>query len=599
MADLVVKPSIVLGPSDILTVDKFNLAATPVVELSIEDRVDDQSFFRNGNFYSSFWVTPAGVSCPVGVETSNANYWFVKPAGAAVTCKRSSEVPDTNSLFSCELDGNINVGDVVFGQHINGDLSATLRRKCSFSGQIENNSGLTLSPKLEIWTANAFNNFNTLTLVATVDLQTCANAAWTFVSATLNLGAYANVANGLSIDILLPSGTLSAVAKRINFSRIKFQIGELATEFADDVGLFVQTPSVDSTMLQDGCIARPALFLPNVVPTGAYQAKSIKNPDIDDGAIDGRTLKAGAATGNLGYTPVNKAGDTAVGIIDHTVDTVVGATAPATAGVVVETTSANAANDGYFPAIGFKRPGGQERAVGLAVDGRLKTVDKAGVVGYLLDGVHKVQTADLADGSVTLAKLATSLVNLLIAPGTLHHFAGPTPPTGWLICDGTPVSRTTYANLYSAIGTLWGNGDNFSTFNLPDFRGRVPLGYVNSVGSGLTARAFAAKGGEESHVLSVAELASHDHTVSDPGHAHTISDPGHTHTYGGGNQTVFNAQPGSTTIYRNDPNQPTSRNTTGIGIVGAVTNIDVQNTGSGGAHNTMMPFAVVYVIIKT
>lgn len=599
MADLVVKPSIVLGPNDILTVDKFNLAATPVVELSIEDRVDDQSFFRNGNFYSSFWVTPAGVSCPVGVETSNANYWFVKPAGAAVTCKRSSEVPDTNSLFSCELDGNINVTDVAFGQHINGDLSATLRRKCSFSGQIENNSGLTLSPKLEIWTANAFNNFNTLTKVATVDLQTCANAAWTFVSVTLDLGAYANVANGLSIDILLPSGTLSAVTKRINFSRIKFQIGELATEFADDVGLFVQTPSVDSTMLQDGCIARPALFLPNVVPTGAYQAKSIKNPDIDDGAIDGRTLKAGAATGNLGYTPVNKAGDTGVGTVAHDVDTVAGANAALTAGVLVETTTTNANNDGYFPAIGFKRTGVVNRAVGLAVDGRLKTIDNAGVVGYLLDSVHKVQTADIADGSITLAKLATSLVNLLIAPGTLHHFAGPNPPTGWLICDGTPVSRTTYANLYSAIGTLWGNGDNFSTFNLPDFRGRVPLGHVNSAGSGLTARAFATKGGEENHVLSIAELASHDHPVSDPTHAHGISDPGHTHTYGGGNQTVFNAQPGTTTIYRNDPNQPTSRNTTGIGIVGAATNIDVQNTGSNGAHNNMMPFGVVYVIIKT
>jgi microcystin-dependent protein len=599
MGDLVVKPSYVLGPRDVLTVDKINLMATPVVELALEDPVNDQNFFRNGNFYSSFWKTPAGVNCPDGVWTTNANYWLCKPIGGAVTFLQSTTVPDVFSLFSSEIKGNANVGVVEYGQQINGDLSATLRRKCTSSGYCYNSTGLTISPTLNIYTCNAFNNFNSVTLQKTVNLQSCANASWTYMTATLDLSTVTNVANGLLITVLLPASSLNDPTKNVLFARLKFQIGEIATQFVDDTSLFVTSPSVDSTMLQDGCIARPSLFLPNVVPSGAYQPKSIKNPDIDDGAIDGRTLKAGAATGNLGYTPVNKAGDTGVGTVAHDVDTVAGANAALTAGVVVETTTTNANNDGYFPAIGFKRTGVINRAVGLAVDGRLKTIDNAGVVGYLLDSVHKVQTADIADGSITLAKLATSLVNLLIAPGTLHHFAGPTPPTGWLICDGSAVSRTTYAALYAAIGTLWGNGDNFSTFNLPDFRGRIPLGYVNSVGSGLTARAFAAKGGEENHVLTTAELAQHAHGVSDGGHAHGITDPGHQHTYGGGNQTVFNAQPGSTTIYRNDPNQPTSRNATAISIVTAVTNIGIQAAGSNGAHNTMPPFGVVYIIIKT
>ena len=50
-----------------------------------------------------------------------------------------------------------------------------------------------------------------------------------------------------------------------------------------------------------------------------------------------------------------------------------------------------------------------------------------------------------------------------------------TAPTGWLLCDGSAVSRTTYADLFAVIGQTYGAGDG-TTFNLPDFRGRVPAG---------------------------------------------------------------------------------------------------------------------------
>src|SRR5215510_6967078 len=314
MADLVVHPAYQFRETDIITVEKLNLLGTPLVSLAIETPVTDQNYFRNGNYYSSFWATPAGVTCPIGVETVNANYWTVNPNGAAVTCKRSTDVPDLFSLWSLEIDGAVNVTDCSLAQQINGDLSATLRRPCTFSGYIENNSGALLSPVLEIWTANSFNNFNTVTLQKTVNLQTVPASAWAYVHATIDLSASAilNVANGLFIKVRLPSGTLSTATKRVNFSRLKFQQGEIATEFADDPSLFVQSPSVDSTMLQDGCIARPGLFLSNVVPTGAYQPKSIHNGDVNDAAIDARCLASGAIAGSLGYTPINKAGDTGI-----------------------------------------------------------------------------------------------------------------------------------------------------------------------------------------------------------------------------------------------------------------------------------------------
>src|SRR4029077_10697044 len=277
---------------------------TPVVELALQDPVNDQNFFRNGNFYSSFWTTPAGVSCPVNVWKTNASYWLVRPQGAAVTFLRSTTVPDTFSLFTCEIQGAASVSTVEIGQQINGDLSATLRRKCTFSGYIYNSTGLTVSPVLNIYTANTFNNFSAVTLQSTVNLQTVSNVTWVFVSATIDLSlvTFNNVANGLLLAIQLPSGAINDPSKNVLFSRLKFQIGEIATEFVDDPSLFIQAPSVDSTMLQDGCIARPSLFLPNVVPTGAYQAASIKSGDIANGQVMAADLDSGTV---LTTTAVN------------------------------------------------------------------------------------------------------------------------------------------------------------------------------------------------------------------------------------------------------------------------------------------------------
>jgi microcystin-dependent protein len=55
-------------------------------------------------------------------------------------------------------------------------------------------------------------------------------------------------------------------------------------------------------------------------------------------------------------------------------------------------------------------------------------------------------------------------------------YGGTTDPTNWFICDGRQLNRTTYASLYAVIGVAFGNGDNSTTFNLPDFRSLVPRG---------------------------------------------------------------------------------------------------------------------------
>jgi microcystin-dependent protein len=59
-------------------------------------------------------------------------------------------------------------------------------------------------------------------------------------------------------------------------------------------------------------------------------------------------------------------------------------------------------------------------------------------------------------------------------------FAGSTAPTGWLLCDGTAVSRTTYSDLFAITSTTYGVGDGSTTFNLPNLKGRVPVGLDTS-----------------------------------------------------------------------------------------------------------------------
>jgi microcystin-dependent protein len=85
----------------------------------------------------------------------------------------------------------------------------------------------------------------------------------------------------------------------------------------------------------------------------------------------------------------------------------------------------------------------------------------------------------------TAADLSASItaqgVSSLVPAGVILAFGGATAPTGWLLCEGALVSRTTYANLYAAILNAHGSGDGTTTFALPDYRGRFIRGRDGAV----------------------------------------------------------------------------------------------------------------------
>jgi microcystin-dependent protein len=138
-------------------------------------------------------------------------------------------------------------------------------------------------------------------------------------------------------------------------------------------------------------------------------------------------------------------------------------------------------------------------------------------------------TVVVADGEVTVAKLAAAVQQLLVPAGAVQAFAMNSAPTGWLAADGTAVSRSTYAALFAAISTTYGAGDGSTTFALPDLRGIFVRGSGSQTISGITYnKTFAAKEGDA--------FQGHQHAVTHD--AQKLIGPVHTIAGGFGAESV-------------------------------------------------------------
>lgn len=170
-------------------------------------------------------------------------------------------------------------------------------------------------------------------------------------------------------------------------------------------------------------------------------------------------------------------------------------------------------------------------------------------------------------GGTTFSLTDGRKVDYFSPVGVMNMWPTNTAPTGWLLCYGQAVSRSTYAALFAVIGTTFGAGDGSTTFNLPDMRGRVPLGQDDMGGSSANrvtdtqADSIGGSAGAETHTLATSEM------------------PAHTHGY----QTANDITIGSVNGYR---------------IIGnASVGLATTSTGGGGAHNNVQPFLTVNYII--
>jgi microcystin-dependent protein len=187
--------------------------------------------------------------------------------------------------------------------------------------------------------------------------------------------------------------------------------------------------------------------------------------------------------------------------------------------------------------------------------------------------------------------------------GAVFPYAGSDAPSGYLLCDGSAVSRTTYADLFAVCGTTYGSGDGSSTFNVPDLRAAFAAGYKSGDANFGT---LGGVGGGTAHTHGVGSFAGPAHTHTQPTHQHeeTVKTGASFITWGTAlwGSSAGNDMPmGSGRIAPTDssgsaaPLDLTSAaggDTTGSGGTGAV-------TGTSASTTAMPPFTTLTYIIKT
>lgn len=152
-----------------------------------------------------------------------------------------------------------------------------------------------------------------------------------------------------------------------------------------------------------------------------------------------------------------------------------------------------------------------------------------------------------------------------VPAGCVVHTAAATAPAGWLLCDGSNVSRSTYADLFAAIGTTYGAGNGTTTFTLPNLSGRA---IVHRDPGQTEFDTLGETGGAKTHTLTAAQMPVHNHVSG----------------------TVF-----GTVTTSSERVLPAA----GTGGRMIATSQQIVDAGGGQAHNNLQPYIVLNAIIKT
>ena len=204
--------------------------------------------------------------------------------------------------------------------------------------------------------------------------------------------------------------------------------------------------------------------------------------------------------------------------------------------------------------------------IGTLTSSQIASVSNTSIQGL----VTSAQIATVANTQITGLITTTQISGIT---GEIKLWPVPTAPTGYLVCNGAAVSRTTYSSLFSILGTTYGVGDGSTTFNLPNFADRMPIGIGNIAASANTT------GGSADAIV-----VSHTHTA-------TVTDPTHKHTFslygpnGGGGLGGGDLNTTASTTYT------TSNASTGI----SVTN---STAGVSGTNANLPPYLGIYFVIR-
>lgn len=228
--------------------------------------------------------------------------------------------------------------------------------------------------------------------------------------------------------------------------------------------------------------------------------------------------------------------------------------------------AANTTSAGAFYVSGTLTAAGIADVGAMSVGGNL-SVTGTTALGGTATAPTVTPSTDSSTKIATTAFVASAITSAVIT-GTISMWPVSSAPTGYLVCNGSAVSRTTYSALFAVIGITFGAGDGSTTFNLPNYVDRMPIG------AGTIANIAGSGGSKDAVVVS---------------HTHSITDPGHVHSY------PFTTY-GSAGV-------PAGGNPLAVGgtsnVNSAVTGISVNTAGVSGTNANLPPYLGINFIIKT
>lgn len=180
---------------------------------------------------------------------------------------------------------------------------------------------------------------------------------------------------------------------------------------------------------------------------------------------------------------------------------------------------------------------------------------------------NAVTTTEVMDGQITAAKLGSDVGTTPVGAMMAYGGPGTSPPSGWFLCDGATkdaVSDSSLVALWNVIGTTYG-GTGQSSFNLPDLRGRVPVGEDGTAYRMTSNDALGQTGGEEKVTLTTNEIPDHDHSLS---------------------------------VYGSDSEGATNRKASVVQQAYVSWTVSTASTGGGQSHENMPPYQIVNWIIR-
>lgn len=216
----------------------------------------------------------------------------------------------------------------------------------------------------------------------------------------------------------------------------------------------------------------------------------------------------------------------------------------------------------------------------VAISGAVAS--KADKASPTFTGTPAAPTASSGTSTTQLATTAFAMgaASLVSPSGEIKMWPTATAPTGFLLCTGAAVSRTIYAALFAVIGTTFGAGDGTTTFNLPDFDNRFPVGAGDLY-------AVAATGGSKDAVV-----VSHTHGSGNTGST-TITGSFTTASNNGFSVSGVFSDGGS---YSGNGGEPQTNHTVNLSAPHTHT---IASEGESGTNKNLPPYLSIYFIIKT